>query len=458
MKTLDNIKIKTDKLKFYYLFTILTSLFISYYFENNTLIVVSIFLSLFFSFLNPIIIGIPLLIMSTFDDRIIFLVTEGITLSRAIIICLIISILFKYIIVKQKLHIKPNKDAIIFIFFLFFINMFSMLNSLSQSDSIISFFAISLNIIFFFIFVSLSDIEDDLLYNQIILVIIYTIFFFFIWIFTKDISNFELKTFIYGRERLDLISRAGSSEFSRSLALGISFLFYHIINNKTRNFIKRIVLYSALILGFFMLIGSGTRMAFYGVIFSMLFIYILFLKRNKRKELNDYLKTSILLCIISGILIFYFKYSPFFSRYSLQSIIQSGGTLRSEIWEFNIKNILPKYYLYGTGLGGITEKIALIKEGSAVFSVAAHNMFLQIFIELGLFGLLIYGMFFFTTFKKGFSATKKNFPFIIPYFTLFLICIFMGIGEGMFTIRIFWISIALVWRYSSKQFRKDIAI
>ena len=246
--------IKKEKIKYYQLSAILTFLFISYYFENHILIIISIFLSLFFSFLNPVIIGIPLLIMSTFDDRIIFLVTEGITLSRLIIICIIISIPLKFIIVKQKLHIKPNKVAIVLIIFMFCISIFSIINSLSQSDSIITLFSISLNFIFFFVFISLYNIEDEVLYNQIIIVIAYTIFFFFIWIFSKDISNFELKTFIYSGKRLNLILGAGCSEFARSLALGVSFLFYHIINNKTQNFIERIVLYSALILGFFMII------------------------------------------------------------------------------------------------------------------------------------------------------------------------------------------------------------
>ena len=148
MRTLDIVNIKNNRLKYYYLIIILTFIFISYYFESRTLIAISIFLSLFFSFLNPITIGIPLLVMSTFDARIIFLVTERITFSRLIIICLIISILLKHIIVKQKFHIKPNKGVIIFIFFLFFINIFSVFNSLSQNDSIITFFSISLNIIF----------------------------------------------------------------------------------------------------------------------------------------------------------------------------------------------------------------------------------------------------------------------------------------------------------------------
>ena len=254
-----------------------------------------------------------------------------------------------------------------------------------------------------------------------------------------------------------MILGAGCSEFARSLALGVSFLFYHIINNKTQIFIERIVLYSVLILGFFMIIGSGTRMGFYGVIFGTLFIYILFLKRNKKNKLKDYLKFFIPLCIILGLLIFYFEYSSLVSRYSIASIIQSKGTGRFILWKDYI-NILPKYFWSGTGIGGETEKIALKIMNFSILEHSAHNMFLQIFIELGLFGLVIYGMFFFKTFKKGFYAIKKNFPFIIPYFTLFLICIFMGTGEAMFTNRIFWISIALVWRYSSKNFRKDIAI
>lgn len=454
MKSLDIVKTKNNKLKHYHLFIILTFIFISYYSENRILIAISTFLSLFFSFLNPIIIGIPLLIMATFDDRIIFLVTETITLSRLIIICLIISISLKFIIVKQKLHIKSNKNAIVLIIFMFCISIFSIINSLSQSDSIIALLSISLNFIFLFLFISLHNIEDEVLYNQIILVTVYTIFFFFIWIFSKDISNFELKTFIYSGRRLNLILGAGCSEFARSLALWISFLFYHIINKKTQNFLKSIVLYFALILGCFMMIGSGTRMGFYGVVLGILFICIMFLKRNKKNKLNNYLKIFISLSIILGISILYFQYSPLFSRYSIASIIQSKGTERFVLWEGYI-SILPKYFWSGTGIGGETEKIALKIMNFSDFRYSAHNMFLQIFIELGLFGLVIYGMFFFKTFKKGFSAIKKNFPFIIPYFTLFLICIFMGMGESMFGTRIFWISIAFVWRYSSKYTLKN---
>ena len=294
-----------------------------------------------------------------------------------------------------------------------------------------------------------------MLYNQIILSIAYTIFFFFIWIFSKDITNFELKTFIYGRKRLNLVLSAESSEFARSLALGVSFLFYHIINKKTQNFIEMIVSYLALILGCFMLIGSGTRTAFYGAIFGMLFISIIFLKKNKRNKLNNYLNYFIPLSIILGISILYFQYSPLFSRYFIASIIQSGGTGRFTLWGVFIKKIATKYYLYGTGLGGATEGIALMKEGSIASIHAAHNMLLQILIELGIFGLMIYGMFFFITFKKGFYSIKKNIPFIIPYYTLFLICIFMGIGEGMFVNRVFWISIAFVWRYSPKYILRE---
>ena len=455
MKILDIVRIKKDKLNYYYLFTILTFLFISYYFENHSLITISIFLSLFFSFLNPVIIGIPLLIMSTFDDRVIFLVTERITLSRLIIICIIISILLKYIIVKQKLHIKPNKGAIIFVFFLFFINIFSIFNSLSQNDSIISFFSISLNIIFFFEFISLYNIEDELLYNQIIIVVTYTIFFFFIWIFTKDISGFNLTNFLLSERRLVLIAGEKGSVFARSLAFGLILIFYHIINKKVQNVVGTIILYFVLIIGFFMLMSSGTRTPLYATLISMLFLSIICITKNKKFKLCHYLNIFTILCILVGLLILYTNYFPIFSRYSLQSIIQSGGTGRFDAWKFFIEEIFPKYYLYGTGLGGTTEKIAMIKEGSTGLTPVAHNIFLQILIELGILGLIIYGMFFFVTFKKGLYAIKNNFPFIVPYFTLFVICIFIGLAGGMFTSKIFWISIAFVWRYSSQYFKKE---
>ena len=431
------------------LLLIISFIFISFYVKNNMYIIVSLSIAFVLISLNPIYIGIPLYLIASFSTQY-FVITPGLTLSRSIGIALIISILLR-IIIKQKLHINMDKNVIFLIMLMFCINIFSISHSSSISGSIVTFLLMTFNFIIFLCIIALINVNEDLLFRQIVIAIIYTIFFVSILIFTTRYSFFDYQKYIYDTTRFVIGGERGhASELGRSLAQTLIILFYYILTKKQK-FITLSICSFAFLVGLFLLLGTGSRTSFAGLILGL--IIIIAWERKKLGKFNS--KSIFFLIAIIGVIAFYYFNKPLlFYRYSISSIMESQGTGRFIFWDYYLKHIIPNNFWFGIGIGGDAEIQEMIKMGvPIIYQKPAHNMVLSLLVELGIGGCLLYMTFFIVTLKRGLKALKENY-FILPFYSVFSLSLLMAIGEPMYSSKIFWVSIAMIWRYSFQKMRR----
>jgi putative inorganic carbon (HCO3(-)) transporter len=82
----------------------------------------------------------------------------------------------------------------------------------------------------------------------------------------------------------------------------------------------------------------------------------------------------------------------------------SSTDYRYLIW-FGSRNILKDYWLFGTGLGyGSFSRIYSLYRMGGVYAAHSHNIFFEIFLETGIFGLVTFLYLLIKSFVTGFRA------------------------------------------------------
>lgn len=113
---------------------------------------------------------------------------------------------------------------------------------------------------------------------------------------------------------------------------------------------------------------------------------------------------------------------------------------------------MPNFWLFGTG-GAMSGSLYLAK--NSVMFHGAHNIILAILVPFGIVGLIIFGSFFVITLFKSLKFLKKD-SNILPFIAAFIALIMVGIGENIFSQKVFWFSMAMCWRLSIKNTTADV--
>ena len=94
-------------------------------------------------------------------------------------------------------------------------------------------------------------------------------------------------------------------------------------------------------------------------------------------------------------------------RFTLDSVLSTGGTGRFEIWEQGIK-LFTGGSLFNQlfGYGAATVKSAFINNGFPIASVM-HNLFLENLVEIGIVGFIIYLVMIIAFFKKSYNNSDR---------------------------------------------------
>lgn len=150
---------------------------------------------------------------------------------------------------------------------------------------------------------------------------------------------------------------------------------------------------------------SGSRGGTIALLFGIV-IYILFANRN---VIN--MQTVMIVAVLSISLYIgtTFLSEDILSRFTLQSIQDTGGTGRAMIWEkafimFEKSNIFRK--IFGQGIGNT---IAAWSHYGIYEYHVCHNMFIESLVEIGLIGVLTYVSMIFSFFKIAFRKQKYAF-------------------------------------------------
>ena len=433
------IKLKESK-KVYYLtnFILLTSLFLGVYFKNNSLILLVTILSSLLILIEPSL-GLPLYLVLCFSGNYFTLMGE-MSISRIIGSAFVMSSLVLFIARKAKI----NFFALAMILLLFAISLFSLTYSLSFTGSVDAMMTLSLNLAIFIAIIAAKYKDEEIMIDGMAFDIVYTTIFIALYMLTNAELLATLKGLGYWHARFTVARNVNPGDVGRSFAQLSTIMFYYL-NVRKLKVLPRLVYYFTFGIMIIILIGSGSRTSQMGFVIGIGIISF-WLVRIKKIKVFKIIYPLVLFFL--GIIV-YSKVDPkLISRFTLSSVIESHGTRRFIIWSYYVKNVLPnpKYLLLGAGVGGESE-IKALGNVPFMFQKPAHNLFLSLLVELGVVGFITYVMFFIITLLKGLRSFKKN-SLIIPFLAMFVLSIFMGIGEPMFTRKIFWVSIGMIWRYS----------
>jgi O-antigen ligase len=227
-----------------------------------------------------------------------------------------------------------------------------------------------------------------------------------------------------------------------------SFFFgYFIISKKPKRFIITLII---LITTYFIFM-TGSRSSMLAFVFSTFLISIIIIHKKRNFVINLFI-----IVFITSILYAYFSFfhTGIINKYSINNIIKSGGSGRISIWVAIINNILPRFYLFGVGLGGEN----VIKAVTPFLKIprGTHNFLLTVITETGIVGFFLYFIFYSYFIKIIFTKYFKVKYIIIP-FTMFLTAVITGAGENIFSEVFLWFSIGFSFLIINNYFNSNKA-
>ena len=415
--------------------SISTVIFISIYVQNNYFLYLVLLISTMFIVKNPIYLGIPLYWIFIFSTQ--YYIVGGSSIARILGIIIIASLLLKIAIS----HSKTRFDNITFIVIIFtLMTLVSVIYSVDISSSISNFFVLLINIIIFLL-VYLSKFHLikllKLIYYASILSVLFAIFL------VIANGNFIEELASGNISRISMDNDQNPGEFGRNLFILFSFiLFYFGIFFRNS---KKIFTYLLLLITFFLIFLSGSRTSF---VSSILVILIFIISRKNVSFIK------ILATIISTIFVIWLSFALFgssvdsiLSRFNIDYIIDTQGARRFTLWKLYIDFVIPNHIFFGVGIGGTAEVVALQKYYplvSYIYLKPAHNMYLELIIQFGLFGFSLFMIFFVNVFKKYFASARYNKELKFGLLIILSCLMLMSIGEPMFFSKPFWLVITLL--------------
>ena len=309
----------------------------------------------------------------------------------------ILFILYNNLIAQDKLKVNFEKSVIVLLSGIYLI--FNCLIADNFSESIISLYKLVIIVsVFYTSTIAIKKINN--------------VFLFICQIFTISIfieSTYTLLDFISINESFTGISQNRNIS-SSSLVLKLVFLIYLIDISKL--FSTKLTLKILEIVALFSIILLQSRLG----LISVFTIYLLYFILMKPLRKNIYISL-----IVSSLFFIYFQTNDFQNSvektYKLEnlsddtSIIQRLSFYKKSISLYNEKP------LYGNGLGSWKYKSLeneISDNNNILVPYYTHNDFLQILMETGLIGLVIYLIFFFLLIRNILSfRTNKTFTPLI---------------------------------------------
>lgn len=407
------IKIKIDN-RLALSILLLCSMFVVAYTKNNILGIL-FFVSCLAFITKPIYLLPALYISSQMGDY--YVALRGVSISRIISFIIIAAVFFSIMLRKKKIETKYLVSLLIM----------AMYSYISVKTSLIGYSIVLnpllINMILFFIFANFKMIKNDeiiaelLFYSAIIAV--------FYYVFIVGTSTMFAGRLVIGAVNSNKYGMALAQLFAVLIA---SFIYFE---NKSKRIIS--IIFASLAMYYILLTGS--RSAFLGAFLGLIVtILLLALKANK-------LSFSSFIGILTMSLIGYFAVfftksgDEVFKRFSAQSVIESGGTGREDIWRALFNNVIPNHLLFGVGLGG--ENVQKAVTGYVLEPAPAHNIVIDMLAQVGIIGSVIYFSFIILLIMRMIEVLKDKREMIFPIIMIFT-ALFNGIGETVFIEKIFW--------------------
>ncbi len=369
-----------------------------------------------------------------------FVAAEGVGYKRLMGLAILGGFIFRLAVIRKALVGK----WIIYCSLVFVVTLASTL--IAYDSNMDGLLVMGLNIFIFITISNLSLNKDEfnrLLFSIFIAVIITTLYFaVHFWIDPGFLKSGRLTI---GTRTSDI----NENRFAMMMAQMAAYSFGYILFSK-KGIVKLICLISIFLNTYFVL-QSGSRSAFIGICVGIVIISMVFY----------YIRTSKMMIFGLGILglliIFLFVhavdlYPMVARRMDVQAVMKSGGTGRWERIVAELEYIIPKHPIFGVGLGANNEQLALASYVANPGS--SHNFFVSALAQMGFLGFAIY-MIFYWKIIKGTISQCYNYEVMVIPLSLIIVAILNGIGEVIYTERLFWNALALaglgIATYSDKN-------
>ena len=429
-------KIKIDY-NFYFVLLIMLLFVIFRYYNITKLNYILLFISSLFIFLNPIY-GLILYLFST-AFKAYFIVMPGVTLSR------IFGILFLFIIFLEILRrrTKINKQLIFFFLIILFTQIISSFFSLSPMKLIYQILVYLLEIGIFIGIVHLTA-GNKYLIKYIDITCVFTLFLM------SCVAWLGRSNYVF---RLSICDGLNPNPFATNLTFLCVVVFNFIFLAKV-NYFGRIARMVVFLFAIWILFLTGVRSSMFGLIVGVIFSLFYQLKLTSKKLTSNKKSIVVILLVMFVVTIIIFKLGfldtrtsqLIIERYSYDRLFNVENRSRYYIWKGYLTNVIPKFWLFGTG--GSTSGVLYLRKFN--ISAGGHNIIIAILVEFGVVGLIVFGSFFAITFFKSLKFLKKD-SNILPFIAAFIALIMIGIGENIYLEKVFWFSMAMCWRLSVKN-------
>ena len=193
------------------------------------------------------------------------------------------------------------------------------------------------------------------------------------------------------------------NEFASAFIVPFAIILFDILNGKG----KRILQYIMIIVMMYCVLMSGSRGAFFSILVVVLFSLIQSEKINKKSILFFFIAGVLMTAIIIQFIIPMIP-DDVLVRMSLKSLLEDGGSGRTDLWSDGIKKIWSGSVfrmIFGYGQYGLTV-------GTSGTSQTMHNQFIQQLSNYGIVGLFLYIILIFRSYK----TIKINCPRYIGAF------------------------------------------
>lgn len=179
-----------------------------------------------------------------------------------------------------------------------------------------------------------------------------------------------------------------------------------------------------------LVLQTGSRAGFLSLAIGIFFVLLFHAFGSGKSFLMSFAMGAVLLAVVI-IVYLYFLPDAVSNRLTIQSAVSSGGSNRVEIWESALDAFVqasPVRKIFGWGANGVQ------------FSkMAMHNQFLQLLVDTGIFGLLVY---FSMLVMIVVTFAKKNRCMLCVFFALQAYSLF---GSCYANNKTFW----LVWLFAA---------
>ena len=422
---------------FYFILLIMLSFVIFRYYNITSLNYIFLFIGSLFTILNPIY-GLMLYLFSI-AFKAYLLVVPGVNFSRYFGI-LFFTIMFFNILRNRS---KLNKQ-LVFIFLLMLI-----------SETISGFFSLSPMKLIYQVLLFLSEIgifigivylpvDNKYLIKCIDITCVLTLFLM------SYVTWLTRSNYIF---RLSICDDLNPNPFATNLTFFCVVVFNYIFLAKV-NYFGKIVRIAVLLFGIWILFLTGVRSSMFGLIVGIIFSLFYQLKLISNKKNILYTIVMVIICIIIVLNLDFLNIGEsrfVMDRYSYDRLFNVENQSRYYIWKGYLTDVMPNFWLFGTG-GARSGTLYSMKYD---INAGAHNIILAILVQFGIVGLIIFSSFFTITFFKSLKFLKNDFN-ILPFIAAFIALIMVGIGENIFSQKVFWFSMAMCWRLSIKNETADV--